>query len=92
MLGGGSGSGVGGRGAPTCQRFDAGAFEEAGRAVLVVPLLVPAVVDRVVAAVLLLQLQVIQVGGDRRHRDLSPLTHTSKSAGTRPHRRLQAES
>lgn len=77
--------------APTCERLDAGAFEEAGRAVLVVPFFVPAVVDRVVAAVLLLQLHVVELGRHRRHHDHSPLTHASMSAGTRPHRQLQAE-
>lgn len=81
-----------GGGAPTCERLDAGAFEEAGRAVLVVPVVIPAVVDRVVAAVLLLQLHVVILGGHRRHHDLSPLTHASMSAETRPHRRLQAAS
>lgn len=72
----------GGR-APTCERFDAGAFEEAGRAVLVVPVVVPAVVHRVVAAaVLLLQLHAVVLGGHRRHLDRSPLTRLDISGDT----------
>lgn len=65
--------------APTCERLDAGAFEEAGRAVLVVPFFVPAVVDRVVAAVLLLQLHVVELGRHRRHHDRSPVTRLDVS-------------
>lgn len=52
---------------PTCERLDAGPLEEPGRAVLVVPVVVPALVDRVAAAVLLLQLHVVEVRRHRRH-------------------------
>lgn len=71
--------------APTCERLDAGAFKESGRAVLVVPVVVPAVVDRVgAAAVLLLQIHVLVLGGHRRHHDWT-------SAETSPHQRLLTE-
>lgn len=62
--------------APTCERLDARALKEAGRAVLVVPVVIPAVVDGVDAAVLLLQLHVVKVRGHRRHRYLFCLTQT----------------
>lgn len=55
---------------PTCQRLDAGPLEEPRRTVLIVPVIhVPAVVD---IAVLLLNLNVVIVGGHRgRHLGLS---------------------
>lgn len=55
---------------PTCKGFDAGALEEARRAVLVVPVVsIPSVVDAVV--VLLLDLHVFELRRHRRHRDLT---------------------
>ena len=53
----------------TGEGLDARALEQPGGAVLVVPLVVPAVVDGV-AHVLLLQLHVVQLGRHCRHRDL----------------------
>ena len=58
----------------TCQGLDARALEQASWAVLVVPLIIPAVVDRVAAAVLLRDLHVLIFRGHCRHPDLSPLT------------------
>ena len=69
---------------PTCERLDARALEESGRAVLIVPVVVPAVVDRVAAAVLLLQLHVVVLGGQRRHHDLSPQRRHAHIGGCRP--------
>lgn len=60
--------------APTCECLDSRTFKEASRAVLVVPVIVPAVVDGVNAAVLLLQLHVVELRGHCRHHYLFCLT------------------
>lgn len=63
--------------APTCECLDAWTFKEASRAVLVVPVIVPAVVDGVNAAVLLLQLHVVELRGHCCHHYLFCLTHVN---------------
>lgn len=60
--------------APTCERLDARTLKEASRAVLIVPVIVPTVVDGVDAAVLLLQFHVVKLRGHRRHHCLFCLT------------------
>lgn len=60
--------------APTCECLDARTLKEASWAVLVVPVIVPAVVDGVDAAVLLLQLHVVELRGHCRHHFLFCLT------------------